>query len=281
MSQCASGCTIRGHHLAGCNGWAWGRDECGQPEEVECDGCLPRQAEFGVLCPWCWGRLQSSIRTLPPLVEHLFDMGAPSLRSPLGRPGGGRSTPGPGCLYSDALVAADELHAILGTWAQEVAVEHPAAGSLPVGLCRWSQGRPAAGPLGWADVADGGADPVILGPREQEDTRRLVAWLIPHLEWIASRPWATDMIADLVSAASRALARWPIQEPERRITNVRCPSCGAWSLVLIPPSVPGAERLVRCTLPACGSVLTEEDWNRTRSWALAVAQSTQTEVAAP
>lgn len=281
MSQCASGCTIRGHHLAECNGWAWGRDECGQPEEVECAGCLPRQAEFGVLCSWCWGRLQSSVRTLPSLVEHLFDMGAPSLRSPLGRPGGGRPTPGSRCLYSDALVAADGLHAILGTYAQEVAVEHPAAGSLPMGLCRWSQGRPAAGPLGWADVVDGGADPVILGPREQEDTRRLVAWLIPHLEWIASRPWATDMIADLASAASRALARWPIQEPERRITNVRCPSCGAWSLVLIPPSVPGAERLVRCTLPACGSVLTEEDWNRTRNWALAVAQATQTEVAAP
>ncbi|MEA1305651.1 hypothetical protein [Actinomyces oris] len=177
-------------------------------------------------------------------------------------------------------MAADELHAILGTWAQEVAVEHPAAGSLPVGLCRWSEGRPVAGPLGWADVADGGADPVILGPREQEDTRRLVAWLIPHLEWISSRPWATDMIADLVSAASRVLARWPIQEPERRITNVRCPSCGAWSLVLIPPSVPGAERLVRCTLPACGSVLTEEDWNRARSWALTVAQSAQAEAAA-
>ena len=160
MSQCASGCTIRGHHLAECDGWAWGRDEYGEPEEVECAGCLPRQAEFGVLCSWCWGRLQASVRTLPSLVEHLFDMGAPSLRSPLGRAGGGRSTPGPGCLYSDALVAADELHAILGTWAQEVAVEHPTAGSLPVGLCRWSEGRPVAGPLDWADVADGVADPV-------------------------------------------------------------------------------------------------------------------------
>ena len=138
-----------------------------------------------------------------------------------------------------------------------------------------------SGPKDWTDTTEGITDPAILGPREPEDTRRLVAWLDPHLEWIASRPWATNMIADLVSAASRALARWPIQEPERRITNVRCPSCGAWSLVMIPPSVPGAERLVRCTLPACGSVLTEEDWDRTRSWALAVAQSTQTEVAAP
>lgn len=281
MSECASGCTIRGHHLSGCEGRARGREEFREPEEVGCTGCLPRRAEFGVLCSWCWGRLQSSIHTLPPLVEHLFDMGVPSLRSPLGRSGGGRSAPRSGCLYSDALVAADELHAILGTWAQEVAVEHPTAGSLPVGLCRWSEGRPVSGPKDWTDTTEGITDPAILGPREPEDTRRLVAWLDPHLEWIASRPWATDMIADLVSAASRALARWPIQEPERRITNVRCPSCGAWSLVMIPPSVPGAERLVRCTLPACGSVLTEEDWDRTRSWALAVAQSTQTEVAAP
>lgn len=130
-----------------------------------------------------------------------------------------------------------------------------------------------AGPLDWADVADGSADPVILGPREPEDTRRLVAWLAPHLEWVAAQSWAADMIADLAPAASRALARWPVQEPERRVTDVRCPSCGAWSLVIVPPSVPGADRLVRCTLPACGRTLTEEDWDRARSWALAVAQS--------
>ena len=88
------------------------------------------------------------------------------------------------------------------------------------------------------------------------------------------------MIADLAPATGRALARWPVQEPERRVTDVRCPSCGAWSLVIVPPSVPGADRLVRCTLPACGSVLTEEDWERTRSWALAVARSAQAEAAA-
>ena len=143
MSQCASGCTIRGHHLAECDGWAWGRDEYGEPE----------------------------------------------------------------------------------------------------------------------------------------DTRRLVAWLDPHLEWVASQPWAADMIADLVPATGRALARWPVQEPERRVT-VRCPAWGAGSLVIVPPSVPGADLLVRCTLPACGSVLTEEDWDRTRSWALTVAQSGQVEAAA-
>lgn len=176
-------------------------------------------------------------------------------------------------MYSGALVAADELHAILGTWAQEVAVEHPTAGSLPVGLCRWSEGRPVAGPLDWADVADGVADPVILGPREPEDTRRLVAWLDPHLEWVASQPWAADMIADLAPAASRALDRWPVQEPERRVTEVRCPSCEAWSLVIVPPSVPGADRLVRCIVPSCGSVLTEEDWEQALSQALADAQA--------
>ena len=48
MSECASGCTIRGHHLSGCDG----REEFREPEEVGCTGCLPRRAEFGVLCSW-------------------------------------------------------------------------------------------------------------------------------------------------------------------------------------------------------------------------------------
>lgn len=43
MSACVSGCTIRGEHLAECDGTALGRDS----ETVECRGCLPRPAEVG------------------------------------------------------------------------------------------------------------------------------------------------------------------------------------------------------------------------------------------
>ena len=272
VSECAAGCVVRGQHLAECDGWAWSADSCGEPVEVECRGCLPRRAEQGLLCAGCWGRLQSVVRTLPSLVEHLFDMGVPALRCPLGKTGGGgRSAAGSSSLYSDALVAADDLHAVLATYAQEVAVEHPMAGTLPVGLCRWSEGLPVAGPADWADVADGVADPVVLGPREPEDTRRLVDWLSPHLEWVAGRGWAVDMLGDLAPLAARARARWPMEEPERRITDVRCPSCGALSLVVRPVRVVGGQSQVVCSRLECGVVLAEEDWARARSWAVAVA----------
>ena len=63
---CASGCSIRGEHLPGCDGTASGWDG----EVIECRGCLPRPAEFGRLCGWCWGRLQSAVCALPSLVER-------------------------------------------------------------------------------------------------------------------------------------------------------------------------------------------------------------------
>ena len=83
---CASGCSIRGEHLADCDGTAVNRDG----EVIECRGCLPRPAEAGRLCGWCWGRLQSAVRTLPSLVEHLCEVAESAVSSPLGRMGSRR-----------------------------------------------------------------------------------------------------------------------------------------------------------------------------------------------
>jgi hypothetical protein len=41
-------CTVRGEHTQACTGWKGDR---------ECTGCLPRQAEHGLLCWSCWERL--------------------------------------------------------------------------------------------------------------------------------------------------------------------------------------------------------------------------------
>ena len=38
-------CTVKGEHLAACDGWRGAR---------ECRGCLPRPAEHGLLCWNCW-----------------------------------------------------------------------------------------------------------------------------------------------------------------------------------------------------------------------------------
>lgn len=257
--ECASGCSLRGEHLPECTGVVIA-DGC----EAECRGCLPRPAEVGRLCSWCWGRLQSVVRTMPALVDHLREMGEPGVSSAMGRSSGVRGTrrPGEGMLYPEALVVADELHAVLATWCTEVAQERPGAdGARLVGLTRWT--------------ADGAG---ALGPREGDSTRRLVAWLDPHLEWCAQQVWAGDLLADVAALAASAAARFPVEERERRVETVRCPTCGARSLVVVPPSVVGADVVVRCTLPVCGLVLSEEDWGRTRALAVEIARSLAHEV---
>lgn len=253
MSACVSGCSIRGEHVAECDGWMLDR----KGERVECWGCLPRPAEVGVLCSWCWGRLQSVVRTLPALVEHLFECARPGLASPSGRRDGGARPSGPRCLYAPALDAADELVAMLAAWCDEVAAER--------------LGQEPARPAGLWLTAEG--DREVAGVLEASAARALVAWLDPHLEWCASQEWVGAMLADLGPASARAAGRWPVEELERRIRDVRCPGCGALSLVEVPPPVVGAERLVRCEAIECGRVMGEEDWARARVRAVVVARA--------
>lgn len=250
MSVCAYGCVVRGEHVAGCPGV----DEAGR----ECPGCLPRAAEAGVLCSRCWGRLQSAVRTMPSLLEQLWVVAGPG--GGAAAPGGGRRPPGPGCLYPAALGAADDLVAVLWSWCEMVAVYQGVPAPLPRGL--WSTDRRAG-------------DIEVVGVRDPRAVASLVAWLSPRLEWCASRPWAGDMVGDLCPLAERAWGRWGSEEPDRRVRDVRCPSCGALSLVVRPPRVVGAPLRVECCRTGCGARLGEDEWDRARAWALVVARMGQ------
>ena len=267
MSACVSGCTIRDQHLAECDGTALGRDG----ELMECRGCLPRPAEVGVLCERCWGRLQSLVRTAPSTVEHLLEVAGQVLASHPS--GGGRRAPGPACLVPEASVMADELHSVLAAWCKEIAQENLIGSRLPVDSTRWTDGLIAVDPGTWAAVLGGAEEAEPIGLSRPDGTRLLVAWIDPHLQGVAGRAWAGDMIADMQRVTSHATSRFPVEEQERRITDVRCPSCGARSLVHMPPAVVGADVQVRCTLPECGLVMTEEDWGKARAWALRTAQA--------
>ena len=267
MSACVSGCTIRDQHLADCDGTALGRGG----ELMECRGCLPRPAEVGVLCERCWGRLQSLVRTMPSTVEHLLEVAGQVLASRPGG-GGGRRAPGSRCLVPEASVMADELHSVLAAWCKEVAQENLAGRRLPVDSTRWTDGLVAVDPGTWAAVLDGAEEAEPIGLSRPDGTRLLVAWIDPYLRGVAGSAWAGDMIADMQRVTSHATSRFPVEEQERRITDVRCPSCGARSLVHMPPAVVGADVQVRCTLPECGLVMTEEDWGKARAWALRIAQ---------
>lgn len=213
------------------------------------------------MCSWCIGRLTSTVAGLPGLAEHLHLMGEPSVSSPSGHTDTGSSgaRPSEGMLYPSALVALDDLHAMVATWCAEVAAERGVP-APPAGLTRWT-------------VPDGDGDVEPIGPATAGATASLVEWLAQHLEWVITRPWAGDLLSDLATASARALARWPMAEPERRVTDVRCPHCGSLSLVVSPPATVGASATVRCSLPACGRTLGEEDWQHTRATALARAQA--------
>lgn len=251
MTMCGSGCTLRGEHLTDCDGTTTDR----HGREVECAGCLPRPAEYGRLCGRCWGRLQSLVRTMPSLAEHLEAMGEPSLSSPMGHTGAGHGRPGELSLYPAALGVLDDLHALLASWCTEVATERGLG--LPVAGTRWT-----------AMDSDGGREPI--GPARPGATRELVAWLDPHLPWCASQPWADAMLEDLATATSRALRSFPMEQVERR-TSVACPGCGCPSLLVSPPPAAGADETVRCRV--CGLVLSESEWAVTRQRALVLARA--------
>lgn len=243
MVACISGCTQRGEHLLD------------GEHSSDCRGCLPRDAVEGRLCGRCWGRVQSAVRTLPGLVEHLAEVAAPGVSSPSGGSGGGGRAAGPRVLYAAALDAADDLAGMLAAWCDLVAEQRlgRSQGPRPAGL--------------W--VTDDG---VVAGVRAPSAVGALAAWMEPHLAWCAGRDWAADLVADL-GMVERVAARYPAEEPDRAVSGVRCPRCGAHSLVVRPARVVGGSEQVVCSELACGAVLSEEDWERARAWEVAIARA--------
>lgn len=249
MSECVSGCSIRAEHVPGCSGVADGQ---------ECPGCLPCPASHGLLCSWCWGRLQQVVRSLPDVVSHLRQVAEPSTSCALGRGGAGsRARLSERGLWHPALDLVDELHACLAVWCDEVAAERPGLSEAP----RVSR---------MTDPSRG--DRVPFAPLTDDATEVLAGWLLPHLEWVSCQTWAGELLDDLGSRSRRAMARFPEEDRERVVTTVRCPSCHALSLVLVPPAAAGADLHARCTLRSCGALLTEGEWDRLLADAVAEAR---------
>lgn len=250
MSGCVRGCTVRGEHVPDCDGTV-----VREGARTECSGCLPRQADVGVLCLRCWGRLVGRVRTLPALAAHLEAMSELGARSVSA--GGGVRRPGEGGLYPQAAGVLDEVHAVLATWCVQVALEREV--TIPARGTRWT-------------VADGEGLREPIGPAWPGATARLAAWIDQHLQWCASQYWAGDLLDDLHRACSRAEAAFPLEQAER-VSPVACPACGCPGLLVAPPQVAGGQVQARCR--SCGLVLAEADWEQARRQALAIAQASQ------
>lgn len=67
-------CTQRGEHASNCDGqeWRYDRDtEISWPTANECRGCLPHEAEHGLLCWSCWEKLRDALKIAPDMITHL------------------------------------------------------------------------------------------------------------------------------------------------------------------------------------------------------------------
>lgn len=234
LIYCQAGCTIRGVHTDGCPG-------------DDCKGCAPRTANHGQLCAWCYRRLEDDITTIPDLVRHLRVIGAPHAQTAPPSDGRNYHDPAEGNILPAAWTAADELHAMLASWALLILEEHP-------------NGRHMVGPdeAGAWHTRYG----TTVGIAHIRATTALVRWLIPILEWCAGQSWAAEMRKEVSAAVSTAAARWPtatMTEPDRPVT-MPCPRCELMSLRYSPPSVERAPFRVACTNPDCARIWTEDEW---------------------
>ena len=187
MSDCLSGCVLTSQHRTDCEGRG-------------CRGCLPRPAEEGHLCAWCWQRLLATLAEIPSLVVHLREISKPYAES---GPMEINATPGDpalGSVLARAWLEADELKSQVVSWGHAVLDDCPAA----------SRG-PNASPW-FGDV---------------------LGWMQPHLRWCATQPWIDVMLSELSNDVSRLKATWPTPDmvEHTRHVPVPCPRCDQLSLL--------------------------------------------------
>lgn len=230
--HCLTGCTTTGAHLGTCEG--------------ECRGCVPRPAEYGHLCPWCWQRLNADITDLPELVAHLREVAEPHAQAAPPSDGRSKNDPAERNLLNDAINASDELHAALASWAHLIVEEHPTGLHGPDQRGAWIT----------RDGSIAGIKP------DSEATRRLVRWITPHLEWAASQDWAAEMRKELSQLIATTRARWPQADTRTRpIPDTPCPRCQHLALTYTPPSEYRAAFVVSCHNAECAHVYTEDEWD--------------------
>ena len=202
---------------------------------------------------------------MPALVGEL--MSGEDAPSAVSSSGGGRP-PGSSSLYPQQRAAADELAAALASWCIQTGEHIGVDAPRPPGLWWSSPGRKIDAETGEAYLVE--AEPV--GIRDPQALAELVRWIDPLLDRVAAAPWAPEMLADLARLDAGARARWAVEEPERRVQDIACPSCNAYSLVVQPVRVVGGQEQVTCSRLSCGRVLSSEDWARLRAWTLLVAR---------
>lgn len=248
FSACASGCVVRAAHLESCS-------------DSECWGCVPRMAETGVLCDYCFQRLVSAVVDVPVLHRHMLEMGR------LGTRGGQvgevsvRSFQGSRVLVHPALLDAADLASLLGEWADQIVENHQDIGHRP-SLIGWQTSEPI-----FEKKDSEIASAVYRISASQSAVESMVRWMLPHMAWLRRQLWSAEMLDSLAYAVSTARSKWPVEERSHYVP-MPCPFCRQRALVYTPPAEFQASAIVACDNPECGHMWLDGEWTKTVELAL-------------
>lgn len=266
-TTCAHGCTTTGQHTTTCDGTCHGctpsRNHYADCKGAgPCRGCLPRPAEYGLLCAWCWQQLHADLIDAPQLVDHLRDMAQPNAAARPFTDNTSRTDPAERDMLSAAIDAADELHAQIASWALVILEEHPEQLAGPPREGWWTSDTHWPVDEETGEPYESPSRVVGIRATNGDATQRLVTWLIPHLPWAARQAWIDDMRGELKDLIATTRARWPQTErPRRHVKDVPCSRCDKLTLTYSPPRAYKHPFVVTCTDPDCGRIFTEDEWD--------------------
>lgn len=239
---CATGCRVRGEHAGDCAVPQCG-EGCQRNCREHCRGCRPRFCAEGYrVCKVCVQKINSAVSKIPRLVAWIAVHDVPSSGSAPSKDLIKRTKKAPPLPFrADAVDDADELHALLVSWCQTIADEHPhdLAGPDLRGsrITHKANGDPTGRVVGLAvstrtwRAADWHASSHQANTDTvpyQAATERAAKWMLAQLAASTdnplSQPFAADMVGEICEAVRMAERRWPT-EPQPEVMDPPCLDC--------------------------------------------------------
>lgn len=279
MSEsCARGCVVARKHADGCTCTT----EC-RKHEGHCKGCLPRDAEFGLLCFGCHQRLLNMLHTAPAQHSLLLAVVEPSSSQALTAetqvtyPGPRTASDAPTYMqpaHRAAAAAASEpirlaavdtaqqLADILSEWVEMLVTHHSMAG--PDRL--QTQAQRMEGSFGRWRWWEYGGEYVWTEPPARFAIGSASRWLLAQIERLEYCPGIGDLWTNLAEVMSQAHALAPWREQAATLAGIECPCCHRMTLRLF-----GGDDFVTCT--TCRETV---EWARYAIWVRELAQRRET-----
>jgi hypothetical protein len=238
---CALEHAIPARHRDDCDGHAPAVE--GQAERKPCRGCLPALADQPLhVCRWHAARVTRALGDIPDLVAHLHTLIEPGSGAGEERVTRGELAP-PAPLSVDAISAADDILAILGSWADRLAAHRSLTGPTKPSTVGWRRD---------------GSPGILTRRRLQIDLAvERAGRLLTHQDAALTAPWAAAYVRDITRETASLRARYPTTE-RPVFLPVPCPACGAMSLARWAPRWVGAPTTIACELDDCRTVVDED-----------------------